>query len=67
VPLLQGKINALTARSRGNRPVPAEHADAVFVDDVPESCSRPRKSVFADEQVPRPKGWRALENQNGPQ
>jgi hypothetical protein len=34
-PLVQAKIDALTARSSGNRPGPAENADGVFVDDVP--------------------------------
>jgi len=34
-PLVQGKIDALTARSSGNRPGPAEHPNGLFVGDVP--------------------------------
>jgi len=34
-PLVQGKIDAFTARSSRNCPEPAENADGVFVDDVP--------------------------------
>jgi hypothetical protein len=33
--LLQGKIDALTARSNGDRPAPSEDADGVLVEDVP--------------------------------